>query len=437
MTAPLPTPSCTYQKFIDTDHMMPGTGKPFIKFEPPVYDGNSILFLGDNEEREGLFAMTFGGDLEKISDSATPLPDLDGPPTSAGTQDAYVQNTSGTPSLAPCSSVLTFPRPVFVDGFVAFFAANWSVGQAGIFLFDRTSGTVRSRPLVSSVAGTFQSGIFGQPTAGPSGTVWFPGMGDANNDRPGNTPAPGLFSVSVYDPAQAVRQPLDLLNAKTPQGTQVQAVGNPKVWPCLPQDQALFFGSGSDGNEAIYRLGQDGLQTVISAGYSFGPGPISSGANTFYREIGLAPFGNLLAFRAELTTSGGSSVAGLIALAFGEEPLEPVLITTGISKIPGAASETETFDGNDFATPPATDGTRVAFCGNYFGSSIPDPTGLFVWNARTRAANKILKTGDIMDLKQIQTVTIGSQGFVNGKLVARIGFADNSQGLYLLDLSDF
>ncbi|WP_299812422.1 hypothetical protein [uncultured Roseibium sp.] len=437
----LPTPACTYLKFIDTEYLMPGTASAFIRFEPPVFDGTSITFLGDNEEREGLFVLRYNGVLERITDNATPLPGLYGPPTGAGQTDAYVQSFSNSPldpsgTLNPCDT-LTIPRPVFVDGFVAFFAANWPQRRAGIFLYDRSSGTVRPKPLVSNSEGAFLRGAFGQPVAGASGSVYFPGFGGPQNDHSGTKMDPGIYSVSVYDHEQKITQILNTVTASTPERNMLQSIGNPNVWPRLPEDELLFFGLNLDENEAIFGCNIDGLHTKVGPGYQFSDGTISGVSDTFSSQISVGRNGGLLAFKTELTISGGGAAGAVIALSFDTHPAQPELILTAVSPVPGVTGPNVMFTGNSFATPPATDGKRVAFCAGYMDDNTTNGVGLFVWNSGAATTKLALKAGDFMDMKEVTNIHIGTDCFVDGILVAKVNFHDGSEGLYRLDLSNF
>ncbi len=328
--------------------------------------------------------------------------------------------------LAPCSAELSRPRPALVAGTVTFFAANWPAGRAGIFAYDIATGQLAQPYLASNSDGYFTGGQFSQPTAGLSAAVF-------TASGPAGGPAPGLYSVPISGGSGTPAQLLDITTATTPSGKQIANIGNAQVRPLLPASELVVYGQHADGNEAIFAVQGGALKTLVPEGQTVGGYPIASGAGTFWTELAFS--GSLLAFNCQLSPGGGGILAGLIAMPQTSPPGDLVMIANASQTIPGGNG---TFDGNEFATPPVCDGTRVVFTGMYFPTQgFGETFGLFVWNATTGLSAKVLDSNTMIGTRQISNMYLHDGGFVDGKLAASVLFADQSSGIYLFDLSGY
>jgi hypothetical protein len=197
----------TFQKIVDTTTTLPNSGSAFQTFYPPGFDGECVIFYGNNTTYEGIYYSEISNpSLQIVSDNHTPITDLNGPPTTNTERslDAYVSYPAG--GLAPCMSQLNTPRPIIVNGAAVFFAANWNTRRAGIFSLDPKRGGA-SLTLISDSDGYFQGGAFGQPS-GAMGGVYVSAVG-AN---PSSVPV-GVYTVPASGLVGA--NPKLLLNTQT------------------------------------------------------------------------------------------------------------------------------------------------------------------------------------------------------------------------------
>ncbi|MGY4303844.1 hypothetical protein ACVIJ6_001087 [Bradyrhizobium sp. USDA 4369] len=419
----------TYKKLVDTNTPLPNSGSTFQEFQPPVFDGSTVVFCGSNQTYEGLYAVMSDGSLVTVSDNHTTIPQLQGPPTSAQDDqpDAYVQSVSG--QLSYCGNELSTPRPAVIGNQVIFFAANWPQNLAGIFKFDLKTQSLSASDIVDNSTGLFAGGQFSQPTVSSLGAVYFSAAGASN------TPPPGVYAVPVTGGTDGPAQVLDITTAATPSGIQIANLSNSQQRPLLPVTQLFVCGlqTGTSGNEGIFCYGAAGLELVAWAGQAIGTYTIATGAGTFWTEIAYAE--QLLAFNVGLLDSQQDISTGLVALPQPSPTSTPVLIATNMQEIPGGGGQ---FDGNEFATPPVCDGTRVVFTGAYFPTQgFGEVIGLFVWNAKTGQSAKILDSNDKLGSAQFSNIYLQQGCFVGGQLVGCLLLSDGTSGIYQFDLSNY
>lgn len=417
-------------KIADTNTILPDSGKAFMNFFAPSYDGTAMTFYGNNSDYEGIY---YAGaeinakqspSLVKISDNHTAIPDLNGPPTTNTMYnlDAYVAYNAGY--LSPCSQSVLSARPMALNGGVAFFAANWNTQRVGIFAYDAKSNKVST--LVSNTKGEFQQCQFSQPTAMGS-TVYFSGVGKTLEPIGKLTPPQGVFSIPLSGAGSDPTQVLDASvvafdsNLFNSFGTSHSANGKEIYLYGLYADKKTTL--AVDGIFSYSTVAKD-LKRVVPVGQKFGDWTIPHyGA---WAQCSVA--GDIVAFQ---TSVNPGSFPALFASVKGQ----PTLIQVGNGNIPGGGGQ---FDGNAFATPPVTDGKYVAYSGLYSTTGgFGENAGLFVWNSATGVSSPVLLANDPLDGKQFFNIALTTSSFVNGWLAALITFTDGSSGVYLLDLSSF
>jgi hypothetical protein len=421
----------TFQKIVDTSTVLPNSGSTFETFYPPSFDGDLVVFYGNNATYEGIYCSSLSNpSLQIVSDNHTPIPDLDGPPTSNQqlSLDAYVAYPGG--GLTPCMSQLNSPRPIVLDGTAVFFAANWNTKRAGIFALDLKNAK-EPLTLISDSDGYFKDGAFGQPS-GSLGGVYFSAVGADSSKGP-----LGVYTVPASGAVGA--NPKLLLNtqtAKTSDQSMISSIGNSQIRPLLPNSQIFVFGlnNNNGGSEAIYSLGAEGLQYVLQPGQKIGNYSVATmdSAYPIYQE--LAVNGTLMACQVSLGQGEDNSDYAIVCCTT-EPPFMPQVICAAQwnQQIPGGGGY---YTGDGFGTP-VSDGKYVAFVVTYSVQEAGDPlTCLIVWNSMTNVLSTAIDANTVIDGQLVNYILTHNSSFVDGKLTLELGVGPNT-GIYVADLSRF
>lgn len=422
-----------YYKIADTNTPLPFSGSNFLNFYSPTFDGKGVAFYGNNLNREGIYYAMVGQPtglvgsptIVRVSDSQTPIAALNGAPTSNDSlqppRDAYVSYLPDSP-LSPCNSDLDQPRPLILNEGIAFFAANWQTNTYGIFSFNTTSTSITPLVTNTGIGGNFST--FSQPT-GALNMVCFSGI---------NPSSTGVFTVPIVGGTGGDKQLLNIANAVTPDGQHIAEFGNSQIQPLLPESTVFVFGRQQpSGNEAIYSCRGNSLQYVIKPGQNIGGYTVPTGADTVWHEFSQA--GNMVVLQTQLNDSDQNPWAAVVAATVqGGTVGTPQLICIST---PQPAPGGGIFSGNAFATPPVTDGKRIAFSAQYEEGFRTDLVGLYVWGPST--AGKVIRVMDAtsqVDGQMVTGIDITNSSFVDGMLAVMLQLGDSgSQAVYLVDLS--
>lgn len=443
-TTTLTTINFAIQKIADLNTQIPGTtGLKFAALDAPVYDGTSCVFYGHsaNKQPEGLYASINGALLTRISDNLTTIPALQGPPTSAEDKNGRIRKAFLpyliAQQLFPAMNQLTIPRPAVLNGKVIFFAANWlpDVDNSGIFQFDPSTQTYT--PLALTKSGYFKNTNIAQPAVTQQGLVYFSTCGIN-----GGLQTAGVYALKPLHftdgKKEVVEQLLDITKAKTKDNIQMTDVGNCQLLLLHPGNALIVYGSYlSSGSPAdalfLHNIGTDStqLQRLIKGGDTLGSYTIAH--QGLYREISVAQ--GLMAFNCLLKGDADNTAVAVLDIA--DTGSKPILIAYSAGVIPGGGG---TFNGDSFAMPPVTDGTRVVFTGGYTrDTDSSTKTGLFIWNTKTKTGTKLIDSDAEIDGQRIANFNLTTSSFVNGKLAIQVVFAGmgNSTGNFIFDLSQY
>jgi hypothetical protein len=145
----------------------------------------------------------------------------------------------------------------------------------------------------------------------------------------------------------------------------------------------------------------------------------------------------MVAMQTELLDSDGNPWGAVVAATVqGGQIGTPQLVCISFQPLPGGGGGI--FSGNAFATPPVTDGVRVAFSAQYEQGDRTDLVGLFVWNSSTGNITRAMDATSVVDGQSVTGIDITSSSFVDGKLAVMLQLGDqNAQGIYVVDLSGY
>jgi hypothetical protein len=415
-------PFLPFRTIADSTTIVPGSTDPFLYFAQPTYNGDYVVFYGNNMTYEGIYFVDTDGNLTKVSDNFTVIQELGSVPTDGqgGIPDAYTQSASAAP-IAPCSNDLIYPMPVQAENGVVFSAANWQTGKAGIFYYDTAAGT--TSVVADNLTGTFSSGQFSQALYA-SRYFYFTAVQN-------NNAHPGVYYQHILSGSTGMI--IDISTATTPSGQTLQSISNSQLQPLVPlvgQDTDLgilyFYGMLQNGNDGIFSYGANGLQILMTAGLVIDTYTVTS---IYY--TGVSQCGNLLTFMASLNNSDQEPATGLMVMEQTETgSWNSSIVATDLSLIP-YINQFDSF-------PPVTDGTRVAYVASY-SEGDKGYTAIFVWNKNTQQITIALSTANEFEGSIPQAFFLTKNSFHDGKLAVAVSFGLNyvTYGVYLLDLSGF